>query len=94
MKLNKQLLQINRNFVICFIVAVVISATTAQLLSNYENYLNTTITVAVGYTTFFAIFAILFYLDNKNRYNKMESSLIKNELVKIISSFGVGKWSI
>ena len=91
MKLNKQIMQINRNFAICFVAAAVISATASHLLSEYEHYLNTTLTVAVGYVSFFGIFAILFYVDNKNRYKQMESSLVRKELVKIMSSFGVGE---
>ncbi len=90
-KLNKQILQINRNFAICFVAAAAISATIAHLLSDYDNYLNTTITVAAGYVSFFGIFVVLFYFDNKNRYKQMESSLIRKEIVKIISSFGVGE---
>ena len=91
MKLNKQILQINRSFVICFVVAAAVSATVADLLSVYENYLNTTITVAAGYVSFFGIFAVLFYFDNKNRYKKMESSLIRKEIIKMTFSFGVGE---
>jgi len=53
MKLNQQLLQINRNFLICFIVSASLSAVVAQLLSDYENYLNTTITIVIGYGIFF-----------------------------------------
>lgn len=91
MKLNKQILQINRNFAICFVIAAVISAITSHLLSDYDNYLNTTITVAVGYVGFFGVFVILFYMYNKNRYKQMESILIKKEIIKIISSLGLGE---
>ncbi len=91
MRLNQQLVQINRNFLICFIVSAFVSALTAQLLSDYENHLNTTITIAVGYGIYFVIFSILFYVDNKSRYRKMNVNLIKKELVGLISSFGIGE---
>ena len=91
MKLNQQLLQINRNFLICFIVSASLSAVVAQLLSDYENYLNTTFTIIFGYIVYFGIFSCLFYLDNKRRYNTMKSSLIKKELLALVSSFGVGE---
>ena len=91
MKLNRQILQINRNFAICFVAAAVISAAVAHMLSDYENYLNTTITVAAGYVSFFGIFVVLFFLDNKSRYKQMESSLIRKEVIKITFSFGVGE---
>ncbi len=91
MKLNQQLLQINRNVLICFIVSASLSAVVAQLLSDYENYLNTTFTIIFGYIVYFGIFSCLFYWDNKGRYKTMKSSLIKRELLALVSSFGVGE---
>ncbi len=91
MKVNQQLLQINRNFIICFIISASLSAVVAQLLSEYENHLTTTITIGTGYVIYFGIFSCLFYLDNKNRYRQMKSSLIRKELFSMISSFGIGE---
>jgi len=91
MRLNQQLVQINRNFLICFIVSASLSAVIAQLLSDYENYLNTTFTIIFGYMIYFGIFSCLFYRDNRNRYKTMKSSLIKRELFTLISSFGIGE---
>ncbi|GBL41821.1 hypothetical protein LBMAG54_13650 [Nitrosopumilaceae archaeon] len=91
MKLNQQLLQINRNFIICFIVSASLSAVVAQSLSEYENHLTTTLTIGTGYVIYFGIFSFLFYFDNKNRYKQMKSSLIRKELVSMISSFGIGE---
>jgi len=91
MKLNQQLLQINRNFVICFVISASLSAIVAQLLSDYENHLNTTITIVFGYLVYFGIFSGLFYWDNINRYRQMKASLIKKELFGLISSFGIGE---
>lgn len=89
--MNRHLLQINRNFVVCSIVSASLSAIIAQLLSGLENHLTTTVTIAAGYVIYFAIFSYLFYLDNKNRYRQMRTSLIRKELFNIISSFGVGE---
>ena len=91
MKINKQLLQINRNFIICFIASASLSAVAAQLLAGYENYQNTTITIIIGYIIYFGLFSSLFYMDNRKRYKTMESKLVKKELLKLISSFGVGE---
>ena len=91
MKLNQQLLQINRSFLICFIVSASLSAVFSQVLSNYESYLNTTFTIIFGYIIYFGIFSSLFYLDNKERYKTMKSNLIKKELLTLLSSFGVGE---
>ncbi len=91
MKLNQQLLQINRNVLICFIISASLSAVTAQLLADYENYLNTSFTIIFGYIVYFGIFSCLFYWDNKKRYKTMRASLIKKELFNLISSFGIGE---
>ena len=91
MKMNQQLLQINRNFIICFIVSSSLSAVVAQSLSEYENQITTTITIGAGYGIYFGIFSVLFYLDNKNRYRQMKTSLIRKELFNMISSFGIGE---
>lgn len=91
MKMNQQLLQINRNFIICFIVSASLSAVVAQSLSEYENHLTTALTIGIGYVIYFGIFSFLFYFDNKNRYKQMKTSLIRKEIVSMISSFGIGE---
>ena len=91
MKLNPQLLRLNRNLIICCVISALISAFVAQMLSEEERYLNTTITIIVGYTAFFGFFGCLFYLDNKKRYKSMRPKLIKKELIKLASSFGIGE---
>lgn len=91
MKSNSQLLQINRNFLICFVISALFSAVIAQILSDYENHLNATITIIAGYMIYFGIFSVLFYWQNKIRYKQMDASLIQKELVRLISSFGVGE---
>jgi len=91
LNINRQLLKINRNFLLCFIISASVSAAVAQLLVDQENYINTTITIIAGYLTFFTIFTSLFYLDNKKRYTQMESASIKKELVKLVSSLGLGE---
>ena len=91
MKSNQQLIQINRNFVICFLVSASLSAVIAQALGDFENYINTTITIAFGYVVYFTVFSVLFYLDNRERYRAMKSDRIKKELLLIVSSFGIGE---
>ena len=91
MKLNQQLLRLNRNLLVCCIISALISAFVAQMLSEEESYLNTTLTILVGYGVFFGFFGFLFYLDNKKRYQAMRPKLIKKELIKLASSFGIGE---
>lgn len=91
MKSNQQLLRINRNFLICFVVSALFSAAFAQMLSDYDNYLNTTFTIIFGYVIYFVIFSGLFYWDNKDRYKSMRKEMIRRELLTLVSSFGVGE---
>ena len=91
MKLNQQLLRLNRNLLVCCIISALISAFVAQMLSEEESYLNTTLTILAGYGAFFGFFGFLFYLDNKKRYQAMGPKLIKKELFKLASSFGIGE---
>ena len=91
MRINQQILQINRNFVICFIVSALSSAVISQMLSEQDSLLNASVTIALGYMIYFIIFSSLFYLDNKNRYKTMQKSQIRRELLGLISSFGVGE---
>jgi hypothetical protein len=91
MKVNQQLVQINRNFIICFIVSASFSAIIAQSLAEYEYQITTTVTVGTGYIIYFGIFSSLFYFDNKRRYKQMTSSLIRKEILSMISSFGLGE---
>jgi len=91
MKLNPQLLRLNRNLLTCCIISALFSAGVAQLFSEEVSYLNTTITILAGYGVFFGFFGFLFYLDNKKRYQVMKPQLIKKELIKLASSFGIGE---
>ena len=91
MELSQRLLRLNRNLLICCVISALISAFVAQMLSEEESYLNTTLTILAGYGVFFGFFGFLFYLDNKKRYQAMKPKLIKKELVKLASSFGIGE---
>ena len=91
MELSQRLLRLNRNLLICCVTSALISAFVAQMLSEEESYLNTTLTILAGYGVFFGFFGFLFYLDNKKRYQAMRPKLIKKELIKLASSFGIGE---
>jgi len=45
MKLNPQLLRLNRNLLVCCVISALVSAFVAQMLAEEESYLNTTITI-------------------------------------------------
>ncbi len=63
--MNQDFLKLNKNIVIGAIVAWILAAVTAFVLSDQEDYLLTTYTVLAEYVGFFGVFFLLFYLDNK-----------------------------
>ncbi|MYB30429.1 MAG: hypothetical protein F4Y18_05275 [Cenarchaeum sp. SB0663_bin_5] len=91
MILNKHLLKINRNLLVCSLSSQASSTVAAQLLAGYDNYINTTVAVAIGYLAFFAVFSSLFYLDNRVRHRGMEPKLVRKELFDVISALVVGE---
>ena len=45
----------------------------------------------VGYVAFFSIFGTMFYLENIKRFKKMASNEVRSELLRLITSFGIGE---
>ena len=93
--LNKEYLKLNKNLLISLAFSTIVSTSIAQILADQENYLNTTYTVIAGYSVFFSVFIIMFYIDFKHRY-KLSSGqtnygLLKKELIQLVSSLGIGE---
>jgi hypothetical protein len=88
-------LKLNKSLFLSIVVAVIISAITAQLLTEQEDYLNSSYTLMVDLTVFYFTFGTLFYVDNRKKYltdsGKIDSPRLKKDLLKIISSVGVGE---
>ena len=61
----------------------------------YKRQLNSTFTLIVDYAVFFSVFGGLFYYDNRKKYvqenGETNKSLLKSDLIKIISSLGIGE---
>jgi len=91
----KEYIKLNKNLILSFIVAIILSAVTAQLLSGEESYINSSYTLVVDFVTFYSTFGGLFYLDNRKKYRlesgKTDAAQLKRDLIKIISSLGVGE---
>ncbi len=88
-------LKLNKNILIAFAASIIISAAIAQLLSDQEDYLNTTYTTIADYVVFFSVFSGLFYLDNRKKY-RLESggtdtAKLKHDLKKLITSLGIAE---
>lgn len=94
-KKYKEYIKLNKNLILSFIAAITLSATVAQILAEQEGYINSSYTVMVDFVTFYATFSILFYFDNRKKYHlesgKLDSPRLKKDLIKIISSLGVGE---
>jgi hypothetical protein len=91
----KEYLRLNKNILFGFSASIVISAIVAQLMSNQQSYVNTTITLVVDYVVYFTTFGALFYVDNKKKYmlesGEVDRASLKRDLIKIISSLGIGE---
>ena len=91
----KEYLRLNKNILLGFSASIVISAIVAQLMSNQQSYVNTTITLIVDYVVYFTTFGALFYVDNKKKYmlesGEVNRTSLKRDLIKIISSLGIGE---
>jgi hypothetical protein len=91
----KEYLKLNKNLLIAAAIDFIISAIVAQQLSELESHLNTTITLVADFATYFSVFITLFLFDNRKKYrsnsNKIDWDYLKRDLVKIVSSLGVGE---
>lgn len=91
----REYIKLNKNLIISFVVAIILSAVTAQLLSEEESHINSSYTLVVDFVTFYSTFGALFYLDNRKKYRldsgKTDTEQLKRDLLKIISSLGVGE---
>jgi len=91
----KEYLKLNKNILLGFLASIVVSAIIAQMFSNQQNYVNTTITLGVDYVVYFSTFGAIFYFDNKKKYllesGKVDKTGLRRDLVKIISSLGIGE---
>ena len=91
----KEYLKLNKNILFGYAAPVVISAIAAQLLSEQENYLNTTFTLMVDYSVYLSTFSGLYYMDNRKKYKltsgETDWHVLKKDLIKLISSLGVGE---
>lgn len=94
-KSYREYFTLNKNLIVAFVIAIIVSAATAQLLSDQESYANSSYTVIVDFITFYSVFSFLFYLDNRKKYRlesgKTDSTKLKKDLVKIISSLGAAE---
>jgi len=92
---NQDFLKLNKNILIGALVAWILAAVAAYVLSDQKDYLLTTYTVLAEYVGFFGVFFLLFYLDNKKNYKqdsgKKDKVAIRTAFVKLGSTWVVSE---
>ena len=88
-------LKLNKNILIAIFTSIIISAGIAQLLSDQEDYLNSTYTIIADYSIYFSVFGVLYYFDNRKKY-RIESGgtdtvKLKRDLIKLVTSLGLAE---
>ena len=87
----------NRNILIGFAGAFLASAVTSQAIAKITSPLvNTLISLAVETSIFFAMFGILFYFDNKEKFvdeqgNRRESAKVRWVILKLASTLSIAE---
>ena len=91
----KEYLKLNKNILLGFFASVTISAIAAHIFSLQAKYVNSSATLAVDLSVYYATFSGLFYIDNRKKYllesGKLDKSRLKTDLIKIITSLGLGE---
>src|ERR671934_2911339 len=97
----KNTILFNKNLILSGIAAFFAGAIFAQLyaelgLANNNNFLNALSTLSVEYGVYIPLFAVLFYLDNKNRYihpitGQKDFAQIKSDIVKLFAAFSISE---
>ena len=87
---------LNKNLLISGILGFLVSLVVAQISAEYsiDIVLNSALTVIIGYLTYKTIFAVLFHLDNKQRYTerltgKLNFQKLKQILIKMLFASSV-----
>ncbi len=88
-------LKLNKNILIAIVTSIIISAAIAQLLSDQEDYLNSTYTTIADYSIYFSVFGVLYYFDNRKKYYNESGSIdnvkLKRDIIKLVTSLGIAE---
>ena len=94
----KNYILFNKNLIISGILAFFAGAIFTQIYSEYDqnNFRNSFITLTIEYGVYIPLFALLYYIDNKNKYldnltNKKNYSLIKQDILKLLTAFSISE---
>ena len=90
---NKQYILLNRSIFAGIIAAVLISALSSHIMRDLENHLNTSYTIVIRYITYYSVFGLLYYHDNKKEYllegRIFDTKKFGKDIIKIVFSVGI-----
>ena len=91
----------NKNIILSGTVAFFVGALSTQLYAQNDNnnLVNSIVTLSIEYGVYIPLFAILFYIDNKQRYidpltQKKDYSIIKGDVKKMVATFTISRVDI
>ena len=91
----REYLKLNKNILVAVSVSVIISALVSHMISDQDDYLNTTYTLVTDYLVYFSTFGGLYYLDHRKKYllpsGQIDKTKLRHDLVKIITSLGISE---
>ena len=89
---------LNKNILVSGVFAFFGGALFTQLYAQYDNnnLSNSIVTLSVEYAIYIPLFALLFFMDNRNRYvdpltGKKDKKRIKNDIKKLIAAFSLSE---
>jgi len=89
---------LNKNIIIAGTAALIVGVFFTELYSEYNknNLLNSIVTLIVEYAVYIPIFAIMYYLDNRDRYvdaltGEKNYVNIKSDLIKLFAIFSMSE---
>jgi hypothetical protein len=75
--------------------AMLVSASVSQLVSGLEPHFITSYSIASSYATYYMIFGLLYYHDNKARYQSLEGNnkraKLRSDLIRLVLSAGIAE---
>lgn len=83
-KKNEGTISLNKNLLISGIVGFIVSIIVAYYSTKYstDTFINSALTVIIGFVSSKVVFAILFHLDNKKKYTKKFSRKLNFHIFK------------
>lgn len=89
---------LNKNILVSGVFAFFGGALFTQLYAQYDNnnLSNSIVTLSVEYAIYIPLFALLFYMDNRNKYvdpltGRKDKKRIKSDIKKLIAAFSVSE---